>query len=82
MGARLIKNSCYTNEDYQINGTKKDSGQFKRPTQYKESFVATDELRSCYNTDEIIGGLSLTGQSPEEKLNKQILRALRESETA
>ena len=82
MNARLILNKCYTNEDYQINGTQKDSGQRRRPVVYRDSFVATDKIRNLYNTDEIIGGLSLTGQSPEEKINKQILQALRESGTA
>ena len=35
--ARLIVNKCYTNEDYQINGTQKDSGQRKRPVVYKDT---------------------------------------------
>lgn len=81
-GGRLISNACYTNENYQINGTQKDSGRLKRPKVYKESFVATDELRSLYNTDEIVVGLSLTGVTRQEKLEKEILDALRERGTA
>lgn len=76
--ARLITNNCYTNEDYQINGTMKDSGHRKRPTVYKDTFVATDKLRSLYDTDEIIKGLSLREMSPEEKSNRQLLHALRD----
>lgn len=80
--ARLIVNKCYTNEDYQINGTQKDSGQRKRPVVYKDTFTATDKLRGLYDTDEIIKGLSITAVSPEEKLNGRLLMALRDSGTA
>jgi hypothetical protein len=77
MNSRLITNSCYTNEDYQINGTQKDSGQRKRPTVYRESFAATDELRSLYDTDEIISGLPVSAQSTTDKLEKQIKELLK-----
>lgn len=80
--SRLIVNRCYTNEDYQINGTQKDSGQRKRPVVYKDTFTATDKLRGLYNTDEIIKGLSITAVTPEEKLNDRLLRAMRDSGTA
>lgn len=80
--ARLIVNRCYTNEDYQINGTQKDSGQRKRPIVYKDTFVATDKLRGLYDTDEIIKGLSISAVTPEEKLNSRLLRAMRDSGTA
>lgn len=80
--ARLIVNKCYTNENYQINGTQKDSGQRSRPVVYKDSFCATNKLRSLYNTDEIIKGLSLTAMTPDEKINRQIINALRDVGTA
>ena len=78
-GSRLIKNTCYTNENYQINGTQKDSGNRKRPKEYKECFVATDKLRSLYDTDEIISGLSVSPVSPSEKLDFRIKDLLRNS---
>jgi len=80
--ARLIINKCYTNEDYQINGTQKDSGQRKRPVVYKDTFTATDKLRSLYDTDEIIKGLSICAVSQQEKLNDRLLRALTSVDTA
>ena len=56
---RLILNRCYTAEDYQINGELRDSGVRRRPLVSRESFVATDELRSYYDTDEIVTSLSI-----------------------
>ena len=70
LGARLIENKCYTNENYQINGNMKESGQRKRPKEWKKCFVATDELRSHYDTDEIIGSLAIAPVSETEKLQK------------
>lgn len=78
-GARLVRNCCYTNEDYQINGTQKDSGQRKRPKVYFESFYASDNLRSLYDTDEVIKGLSIGATSDSEKINKRIKSILCES---
>lgn len=60
LGKRYVTNRCYTQEDYQINGDKRDSGMRKRPTLYKDKFVATDHLRSMYDTNEIIGSLSIS----------------------
>lgn len=80
MGARLIKNCCYTNEDYQINGTQKDSGNRKRPTVYRECFTATDELRSHYNTDEIISGLSVSAMSDTEKLERRLKQIIQNAD--
>lgn len=77
LGSRLIKNVCYTNENYQINGTQKDSGHRKRPKEYKECFTATDELRSHYDTDEIISGLSISSVSESEKLDNRLKELLR-----
>lgn len=79
-GARLIKNICYTNENYQINGTQKEAGQRKRPKVYKKCFTATDELRSLYDTDEIIKGLSVYSTSENEKLDKRLKELLREND--
>lgn len=59
LGKRLVTNRTYTQEDYQINGDKKDSGTRHRPVLYRESFVAYDSLRNLYDTDEIIGSLHL-----------------------
>lgn len=78
-GARLVRNCCYTNEDYQINGTQKDSGQRKRPKVYFESFYASDKLRSLYDTDEVIKGLSIGATNDSEKINKRIKSILCES---
>ena len=77
LNSRLIINTCYTNESYQINGTQKELGQRNRPKVYRESFLATDCLRSLYDTDEIIKGLSVCSMSPEEKAQKQLISAIR-----
>lgn len=81
-GARLITNKCYTNEEYQINGTQKDKGMRKRSCEWKTTFCATNKLRSLYDTDEIIKGLSIQPVTAEEKLNSRLLRVLQASETA
>lgn len=59
LGKRLVTNRTYTQEDYQINGDKKDSGSRHRPVLWRESFVAYDSLRKLYDTDEIISSLHL-----------------------
>lgn len=59
LGKRYVTNKCYLQEDYLINGDQKDSGTRKRPTLYKDKFVSSDRLRSMYDTNEIIGSLSI-----------------------
>ena len=44
--SRLIVNKCYTKENYLINGEQGSAGTRKRPKEWKETFCATDELRS------------------------------------
>lgn len=78
---RLIKNTCYTNEDYQINGSQKDAGSRKRPKVYQLTFTATDELRGLYDTEEIIKGLSIGSQSTEDKLAKRLAKLVQSSST-
>lgn len=55
--SRIIRNKYYLQEDYAVNGEQKDSGMRKRDVINNYCFVATDKLRSTYNTNEIIRGL-------------------------
>lgn len=56
-GRRIVRNKYYLQEDYAVNGDQKDSGIRKRQVMKKYNFVATDKLRSFYDTNEIIRGL-------------------------
>lgn len=56
-GKRLVRNVCYSQEEYQINGDLKDSGMRKRKSIYHYAFFASDKLRALYDTDEIVGAL-------------------------
>lgn len=67
-GKRLIRNVVYEQEEYLINGDQKEAGMRKRPCIERYCFFASDKLRGLYNTDEIIGGLSIDpGVTREEK---------------
>lgn len=55
--SRIVRNKYYLQEDYAVNGEQKDSGMRKRDVRKKYCFVATDNLRRLYNTNEIIRGL-------------------------
>lgn len=73
---RLIINKCYTKENFSINGEQREAGQRKRPREWKECFVGTDELRSLYDTDEIVKGLKLEKADAQEKMTKRIIEAM------
>lgn len=55
--SRIVRNKYYLQEDYAVNGEQKDSGMRKRDVRLKYCFVATDKLRSLYDTNEIVRGL-------------------------
>lgn len=55
--SRIVRNKYYLQEDYAVNGEQKDSGLRKRDVKRKYCFVATDKLRSIYDTNEIVRGL-------------------------
>ena len=55
--SRIVRNKYYLQEDYAVNGEQKDSGMRKRDVRLKDCFVATDKLRSLYDTNEIVRGL-------------------------
>lgn len=58
-GTRLIRNITFSQEEYNINGDLKGSGTRKRKHKSNLCFYASDELRSLYDTDEVIGGLTI-----------------------
>ena len=49
----------FTQEVYQINGDLKDEGIRKRKNHNRYCFFASDELRSLYDTDEIVGAIDI-----------------------
>ena len=75
---RLIQNKCYTKENYLINGQQKSAGTRKRPIEWKESFVGTDKLRSCYDTDEIVKGLKIGAVDKTDKITNRLIAALQD----
>lgn len=76
--SRLIVNKCYTKENYLINGEQGSAGTRKRPKEWKETFCATDELRSLYDTEEIVKGLKIGRTSEQEKIASRILKAMQD----
>lgn len=76
--SRLIINKCYTKENYLINGEQGSAGTRKRPKEWKETFCATDELRSLYDTEEIVKGLKIGRTSEQEKIASRILKAMQD----
>lgn len=67
-GTRLIRNIQFSQEEYNINGDLKGSGFRKRHWKSNKCFYASDELRGLYDTDEVIGGLTIQrGVSRAEK---------------
>lgn len=45
---------AYRTEDYLINGELRDKGSRKRDTVWKKNFIATDKIRSLYDTYEVM----------------------------
>lgn len=78
MFGRLIVNKTYTKENFMINGEQKSAGMRKRPRESKECFVGTDELRSLYDTDEIVKGLKIGKTDKQSKLTKRLIAAMQE----
>ncbi len=58
-GKRLVRNTKFTQEEYNINGDLKGSGTRRRKHISNRFFFASDNLRSLYNTDEVIGAVKI-----------------------
>lgn len=71
-GKRLIKNVLFTQEVYQINGDLKDEGVRKRKNHNRYCFFASDELRSLYDTDEIVGAIDINKMGVTRKERKEM----------
>ncbi len=56
-GNRLVRNTCFDQEEYNVNGDLKGSGLRVRHNIYNICFYASDRLRALYDTDEIVGSL-------------------------
>jgi len=81
-GGRYIQNKIYTKENFLINGEQKNSGMRKRPVEEKYSFVGTDELRSKYDTHEIVKGLKIGAVDSQTKMANRLLQALADAAEA
>lgn len=68
---RLVVNKYYNTAEYIANDEKFDKGSRKRKTVKCEVFIAYDEIREKYNTEEIMKDLSI-GKSETRKLSELI----------
>lgn len=59
-GGRLVINSYYKTLEYIANGDKMDKGQRKRKVHRRISYVAYDNIRNSYNTEQIMKELSIS----------------------
>ena len=66
-GGRLVINSYYKTVEYIANGDKMDKGQRKRRVKKREVYIAYDNIRNKYNTEQIMKEIS-TGKSSESVL--------------
>lgn len=64
---RLITNKYFITEEYIANGEKMDKGNRKRRSKKREVFIAYDNIRSNYNTEQIMKELN-TSKSNDKKL--------------
>lgn len=64
---RLVTNKYYLTPEYISNGEKFDKGNRKRKTKKRLSFIAYDEIRHKYNTEEIMKDLNVS-KSNDKKL--------------
>lgn len=64
---RLIINKFYNTPEYIANGDKMDKGSRKRKTKKREVFVAYDDIREKYNTEQIMKDLNIA-KSDDKKL--------------
>ena len=58
LGGRLLINSYYKTTEYIANGEKMDKGQHKRKVHRRYSYVVHDDIRSLYNTEQIMKELN------------------------
>lgn len=58
-GKRLVRNTTYTQEEYQVNGELRNSGIRKRHHVSNFCYYASDALRALYNTDEIVTNIDI-----------------------
>lgn len=71
---RLVINSFYKTVEYIANGEKMDKGTRKRKVHRRKSYVAYDNLRNLYNTEQIMKELE-TGRNTESILIDLIRKA-------
>ncbi len=69
-GKRLVRNTTFSQEEYNVNGDLKGSGVRKRYHKSNFCYYASDRLRSLYNTDEIVGKVDNIGLTKEEYREK------------
>ncbi len=70
---RLVVNKYYNTAEYIANDEKFDKGSRKRRTVKREVFIAYDEIREKYNTEEIMKELSFS-KSDTQKLSDLIAK--------
>ena len=66
---RLIINKYYNTPEYIANGDKMDKGNRKRRTKKREVFVAYDNIRDKYNTEQIMKDLSKSSSESQKLVN-------------
>ena len=69
-GKRLVRNTTFSQEEYNVNGELKDSGFRHRHHKSNFCYYASDRLRSLYNTDEIVGKVHNIGMTKDQYRKK------------
>lgn len=64
---RLITNKYFITQEYISNGEKMDKGQRKRKAKKRNCFIAYDDIRKKYNTEQIMKDLNVS-KSDDKKL--------------
>ena len=72
LGKRLVRNTTFTQEEYNVNGDLKASGVRRRYHKSNFCYYASDRLRDLYNTDEVVGKVDNRGMTKEEYRMKYI----------
>lgn len=75
---RLVTNKFYHTEEYICNDEKKDKGSQKRKVHHYNIFIAKDNIRNAYDTEEIMKDLK-AGKSKDQQLI-DLIREFKEKE--
>ena len=78
LGGRLVVNSYYKTVEYIANGDKMDKGQRKRKVAKRDVYIAYNNIRNSYNTEQVMKELR-TGKSKESVL-VDLIRKVKEDE--